>query len=72
LKAVIDIAIESKLEESLMQNKVVPITQKDLLNAIKRHQASTKEWLSTAKNHVLYANQSGLYDDVMKYLNLKK
>ncbi|MBL4650728.1 MAG: cell division protein, partial [Aureispira sp.] len=46
--------------------------QKDLLNAIKRHQPSTKEWLSTAKNHVLYANQSGLYDDVMKYLNLKK
>jgi SpoVK/Ycf46/Vps4 family AAA+-type ATPase len=72
LKAVIDIAIESKLEESLMQNKVVPITQKDLLNAIKQHQPSTKEWLSTAKNHVLYANQSGLYDDVMKYLNLKK
>jgi SpoVK/Ycf46/Vps4 family AAA+-type ATPase len=72
LKAVIDIAIESKLEESLMENKVVPITQKDLLNAIKRHQPSTKEWLATAKNHVLYANQSGLYDDVMKYLNLKK
>lgn len=72
LKAVIDIAIESKLEASLMQNKVVPITQKDLLNAIKRHQPSTKEWLATAKNHVLYANQSGLYDDVMKYLNLKK
>ncbi len=72
LKAIIDIAVESKLEESLMQNKVVPITQKDLLNAIKRHQPSTKDWLATAKNHVLYANQSGLYDDVMKYLNLKK
>lgn len=72
LKAIIDIAVESKLEESLIQNKVVPITQKDLINAIKRHQPSTKDWLATAKNHVLYANQSGLYDDVMKYLNLKK
>lgn len=72
LKAVVDRAIEDKLEDSLAQGKVLPIGQKDLVKAAKAHPSSTKEWLATAKNHVLYANQSGLYDDVMHYLNIKK
>lgn len=72
LKAVVDRAVEDKLEASLAQGKVLPIDQKDLIKAAKAHAPSTKEWLATAKNHVLYANQSGLYDDVMHYLNIKK
>lgn len=72
LRAVVDRAVESKLEESLLQNKVIPIGQKDLVKAIKQQAPTTKEWLATAKNHVLYANESGLYDDVRAYLNLKK
>lgn len=72
LQAVVDRAVEDKLEDSLLQGKVLPITQKDLFKAIKAHPPSTKEWLATAKNHVLYANQSGLYDEVMQYLNIKK
>ena len=26
----------------------------------------------TARNHALYANQSGLYDDILAHLNIKK
>ncbi|MGH1338885.1 MAG: AAA family ATPase [Aureispira sp.] len=72
LRAVVDRAIESQLEESLMQNKVIPIGQKDLVKAVKAQAPTTKEWLATAKNHVLYANESGLYDDVRAYLKIKK
>jgi transitional endoplasmic reticulum ATPase len=72
LKAVIDIAIEAKLPESMRQGKVIPVSQSDLKNAITRHRPSTKEWFATAKNHALYANESGLYDDVLKYLKIKK
>lgn len=72
LRAVVDRAVESKLEESLLQNKVIPIGHKDLVKAIKAQAPTTKEWLATAKNHVLYANESGLYDDVRAYLNIKK
>ena len=71
LKAVVDRAVEDKLEASLAQGKVLPIGQKDLVKAAKAHAPSTKEWLATAKNHVLYANQSGLYDEVKQYLNIK-
>jgi transitional endoplasmic reticulum ATPase len=72
LKAVIDIAIEAKLPESMRQGKVIPVSHTDMKNAITRHRPSTKEWFATAKNHALYANESGLYDDVLRYLKIKK
>ncbi len=71
LKAVIDIAIESKLPESLRQGRVIPITTSDIKEAINRHKPTTKEWFASAKNYALYANESGLYDDILKYLQLK-
>jgi transitional endoplasmic reticulum ATPase len=40
------------------------------LAAAKEVKPSTKDWFSTARNHALYANQSGLYDDILKYLKL--
>ena len=30
---------------------------------------STREWFASARNHALYANQGGVYDDVLKYLD---
>lgn len=72
LEAIVDIAIESKLNESMRKGAPVPITTSDLEQAIKRHQASTKEWFNTAKNYALFANESGLYDEILKYLNIRK
>jgi transitional endoplasmic reticulum ATPase len=63
LEAVIDLAIESKMEASMRAN--------DLLQAAKRHKATTAEWFQTAKNYALFANESGLYDDILTYLKLK-
>jgi len=71
-QALTDLAIESKLTESLKIGKVIPITTSDLKNAISKHRATTKEWFSTAKNYALYSNEGGLYDDILKYLNIKK
>ena len=70
LEAIIDIAIESKLEASMSAGKAIPLNTKDLEAALKRHQASTKEWFSTAKNYALFSNESGLYNDILKYLKL--
>jgi SpoVK/Ycf46/Vps4 family AAA+-type ATPase len=72
ITAMIDIAIESKLEDALKTGIPQPITTKDLLNAIKVHKASTKDWFNSAKNYALYANESGLYDEILTYLNIKK
>lgn len=68
INAIIDIAIESIIEKALMTGEEKPIETTDLINAIKKHKASTIDWFTTAKNYALFSNKSGLYDDVLKYL----
>ncbi len=72
LEAVIDIATEIKLEESFLSGIPAPITTADLLNAVRKHKPSTQEWFSKAKNFALFANESGLYDEILKYMKIKK
>ena len=71
LKAVVDRAIEGKLQEAIRSGKPTPLTTKDLLASAKSVKPSTREWFSTARNHALYANQGGTYDDILEYLKLK-
>jgi len=72
LKAVVDIAVEDKLRESMSKGSLQPIKTKDLLNAMKQHRPTTLEWFSSARNYALYANEAGLYDEILKYLKIKK
>lgn len=72
LKAIIDIAIEDKLRESMCKGSIQPINTKDLLKAIKQHRPTTSEWFASARNYALYANESGLYDDILKYLKINR
>lgn len=72
LEAVIDLAIESKLEEAMRKGIPSPLETADLENAAKKHRATTKEWFSTAKNYALFANEAGIYDEILQYLNIKK
>lgn len=67
LKAVIDLAIEEKLKSAMKTGVPEPMTTKDLLKAAGTHKATTREWFTTAKNYALYANESGLYDEILKY-----
>lgn len=70
LKAVIDQAIEAKLREALKAGVPKPMTTGDLVTAAAGLKPTTKEWFATARNHALYANQGGVYDDILKYLKL--
>ena len=70
LKAVLDQAIEAKLREALKAGVPKPLTTGDLVAAAATLKPTTKEWFATARNHALYANQGGMYDDILKYLKL--
>ena len=72
LNAVIDIAVEEKLRESMSKGSIQMLNTKDLLAAVKQHRPTTTEWFSSARNYALYSNESGLYDDILKYLKIKK
>ena len=72
IEAMIDIAIESKLESSFADGVPKPLDTKDILDAAKKHKPSTQEWFTTAKNFAMFANDAGLYDDILTYLKIKK
>ena len=68
LKAIVDIAVEGKLQAALKTGIPEPLCTADLQKAAKIHRPTTKEWFATARNHALYANEGGVYDDILKYL----
>ena len=72
LAAIIDIAVEEKLRESMAKGALQKLGTKDLLKAAKAHRPTTAEWFASARNYALYANESGLYNDILKYLKIKK
>ncbi len=72
LKAVVDQCIEGKLQQAMKTGRPEPIETRDLLAAAKNVRPSTKDWFASARNYALYSNQSGLYDDILKYLKLTK
>lgn len=70
LKAVLDLAVEKKLQEAMKQGIPKPLTTKDLAAAADTIKPSAQEWFATARNYALYSNQGGVYDDILKYLKL--
>ncbi len=70
LKAVVDVAIERKLQEAMKSGVPKPLSTKDLTAAAGTLKPTTKEWFATARNYALYSNQGGIYDDILHYLKL--
>ncbi len=71
LMAVVDAAVEVKLQAAIRTGRPTPLTTRDLLDALRRVKPTTREWFATARNHALYANQGGTYDDILTYLKLR-
>ncbi len=72
LKAIVDRTVEGKLQDAIKSGRPSPISTKDLIATAKRATATTREWFATARNHAVYSNQGGTYDDILKYLKIKK
>jgi len=70
LKAVVETAVEAKLREAMKKGAPTPLTTQDLLTAVKTLKPTTPEWFATARNYALYANQGGMYDDILAYLKI--
>jgi AAA+ superfamily predicted ATPase len=72
LRAVVEMAVEAKLRETMKGGKLFPLRTGDLADAAKRHRPTVRDWFETARNYALYSNQSGLYDDILAHLKIKK
>ena len=61
-------AAEFALEDSLATGIARPIGAADLANALHDVQPSTGAWFQTARNFAMFANEGGLYDDLLDYM----
>jgi len=71
IKALFDLTVERCLAAAMQQGRVIPITTDELLRSVQSVRASARAWFESAKNYAMYANQSGLYDDVLKHLKIR-
>lgn len=68
LMAVVELAVERKLDAAMRAGRPLPISGAELAAAAKEVRPTAREWFATARNYVLYANEAGQYDDVKPYL----
>jgi SpoVK/Ycf46/Vps4 family AAA+-type ATPase len=69
LRNLVETCADLAIEESLEKGVEVPITNEVAKGALKEVKATTYEWLTTARNHARYANEGGMYDEVLDFLN---
>lgn len=68
LALIIEEATERALEASLASGQVEPISTDGVQAALAMVKPSIGPWLETARNHVIYANKGGDYDELEAYL----
>lgn len=68
LALIIEEATERALESSLDSGRVEPLTTGGVERALDLVKPSIGPWLETARNHVIYANKGGDYDELERYL----
>ncbi|MFF1505946.1 ATP-binding protein [Streptomyces sp. NPDC058326] len=72
LAHVCESAAETALLDSARSGSVRLITTKDLLGAAKQIKPSTEPWFAAARNVAMFANEGGLYDDLLAHLKRKR
>jgi SpoVK/Ycf46/Vps4 family AAA+-type ATPase len=68
LAAVVESATELAIEASLATGKERPIDDALLARALADVRPSTRPWFELARNYALYANEGGVYDDLLPRL----
>ena len=72
LAHICETAAEFAMRDSITAGQVRMISQQDMLAAAREVRPSTDTWFGTARNVAMFANESGEYDDLAKYLKKRK
>ena len=63
-----DSATEFALEDSIERGIARPVGQRDFQKAIRDVRPTVRSWFDTARHYAQFANEDGVYDDLLKYL----
>ncbi len=69
LEQIVETAADHAIDRSLSSSSESVITQQDLDAAAGEVKPTALEWLTTARNFARYANESGHYDEVLRWLD---
>lgn len=72
LAYICEAAAEFAMADSLATGDVRPIAMVDLVRACKEIKPSTSAWFQTAHNYAAFANEGGVYDDLLAYIRLHR
>ena len=65
-------ATELALEDSIARGTARPIANADFQRALRDVRPSTRSWFEAARNYAVFANEGGLYDDLLAYLKANR
>jgi SpoVK/Ycf46/Vps4 family AAA+-type ATPase len=65
-------ATELAMEEALRSGTARPVTMADFRKALKDVHPSTRAWFDLARNYAMFANEGGMYDDLLAYIKEHK
>lgn len=65
-------AAEVAMEESLTSGHTRSLSSKDFERALKEVRPSIRPWFDTAKNYAMFANEGGMYDDLLAYIKAQR
>jgi AAA+ superfamily predicted ATPase len=65
-------AAEYAMDDSLQSGTVRPIGQRDLERALAEVSPSTRPWFESARNFVMFANEGGMYDDLVDHMRKRR
>lgn len=68
----VDSAAELAMADSLATGNVRPITMNDFVKVLSEARASTRSWFDTARNYAQFANDGGMYDELLSYMRKQK
>jgi hypothetical protein len=64
--------VETVLEEAIAAGRPRPMTTNDFKRVLKEVRTSTRPWFEIARNYAMFANEGGMYDELLAYIKANK
>jgi SpoVK/Ycf46/Vps4 family AAA+-type ATPase len=72
LRLACESAAEAALESSITTGVARPIGRADFAQALRDVRPSTRPWFEVARNYAMFANDGGVYDDLLAFIKRHK
>ena len=64
--------METVLEEAIAAGRPRPMATNDFKARLKEIRPSTRPWFEIARNYAMFANEGGVYDELLAYIKANR